>query len=312
MSTSTATETTTQQKVVVASADYSNMNVKPAIEDAVFQATARGDRNGTIKLPGIPAFTDLYEKRKWMKEHMAAAFRFFGKHGHGEGISGHISMRGECYLYINPILEDHFWMNPYAKHFSAMKASDLVLVDQDGYVTEGGNQAPINEAGFMIHSEIHKARPDVVAAAHTHGVYGKTWSAFGKGIEMITQDACNFYGKLGVYVDHGGIALAQEEGQQIAKALGEDKMACILQNHGLLTVGRTVDEAAFLLSSLDHACHSQLMAEAAAANGVPKKIINDEVAQYTANAVQTPHHFYTEFQPEFDLIVEETNGQVLL
>lgn len=83
-------------------------------------------------------------------------------------------------------------MNPYAKHFSAMKASDLVLVDQDGYVTEGGNQAPINEAGFMIHSEIHKARPDVVAAAHTHGVYGKTWSAFGKGIEMITQGMTPF------------------------------------------------------------------------------------------------------------------------
>ncbi|KAB8253900.1 class II aldolase/adducin N-terminal [Aspergillus pseudonomiae] len=305
MSTSTATETTTQQKVVVSTADYSNMNVKPAVEDAVFQATARGDRNGTLKLPGIPVFTDLYEKRKWMKEHMAAAFRFFGKHGHGEGISGHISMR-------DPVLKDHFWMNPYAKHFSAMKASDLVLVDQDGYVTEGGNQALINEAGFMIHSEIHKARPDVVAAAHTHGVYGKTWSAFGKGIEMITQDACNFYGRLGVYIDHGGIALAQEEGQQIAKALGQDNMACILQNHGLLTVGRTVDEAAFLLSSLDHACHSQLMAEAAAANGVPKKVINDEVAQYTANAVQTPHHFYTEFQPEFDLIVEETNGRVLL
>ena len=99
MSTSTATETTTQQKVVVSTADYSNMNVKPAVEDAVFQATARGDRNGTLKLPGIPVFTDLYEKRKWMKEHMAVAFRFFGKHGHGEGISGHISMRGECYLF---------------------------------------------------------------------------------------------------------------------------------------------------------------------------------------------------------------------
>ncbi|KAE8380021.1 class II aldolase/adducin N-terminal [Aspergillus bertholletiae] len=305
MSTSTVTETSAQQRVVVAPTDYSNMTVKPAVEDTVFQATARGDRKETLKLPGIPVFTDLYEKRKWMKEHMAAAFRFFGKHGHGEGISGHISMR-------DPVLEDHFWMNPYAKHFSAMKASDLVLVDQDGYVTEGGNQAPINEAGFMIHSEIHKARPDVVAAAHTHGVYGKTWSVFGKGIEMITQDACNFYGKLGVYIEHGGIALAQDEGKQIAKALGDDKMACILQNHGLLTVGRTVDEAAFLLSSLDHACHSQLMAEAAAANGIPKKIINDEVAQYTADAVQTPHHFYTEFQPEFDLIVEETNGRVLL
>lgn len=78
-------------------------------------------------------------------------------------------------------------MNPLARHFSTIKASDLVLVDSAGYVTEGGNQAVINEAGFIIHSEIHKARPDVVAAAHTHGVYGKTWSAFGKPIEMISQ-----------------------------------------------------------------------------------------------------------------------------
>lgn len=88
---------------------------------------------------------------------------------------------------IDPVQEDHFWMNPYAKHFSAMKASDLVLVDAEGYVVDGGNQAPINEAGFMIHSEIHRARPDVVAAAHTHGVYGKAWSVFGRGIEMLTQ-----------------------------------------------------------------------------------------------------------------------------
>lgn len=78
-------------------------------------------------------------------------------------------------------------MNPFAKHFSTIKASDLVLVDDEGYVTEGGAQIPINEAGFMIHSEIHKARPDVIAAAHTHGIHGKTWSAFGKNIEMLTQ-----------------------------------------------------------------------------------------------------------------------------
>ncbi|KAE8148176.1 class II aldolase/adducin domain protein [Aspergillus avenaceus] len=300
---STATETT-QPKVVVTAPNTKSRPYLSAAEDTTFQATARGNRDGTLKLQGIPEFADAYQERQWMKEHMAAAFRFFGKMGYGEGISGHISMR-------DPVLDDHFWMNPYAKHFSAMKASDLVLVDADGYVTEGGNQACINEAGFMIHSEIHKARPDVIAAAHTHGVYGKTWSAFGKEIEMLTQDACNFHGRLSVYDDHGGIALAQDEGRQIAEALGKDNIACILKNHGLLTVGSTVDEAAFLFSSLDNACHSQLMADAAAANGVPKIIINDEVAAYTASAVQTPHHFYTEFQPEFDLIVEETNGRVL-
>ncbi|KAL2854336.1 class II aldolase/adducin domain protein [Aspergillus pseudoustus] len=305
----TATVTETTQNVVVTTPEAgssvsNNPNILPAAEDKVFQSIARGDRAGKLKLRGIPTFTDPYAERQWIKEHMAAAFRYFGKQGFNEGISGHISVR-------DPILKDHFWMNPFAKHFSAIKASDLVLVDADGYVTDGGAQLPINEAGFMIHSEIHKARPDVMAAAHTHGVYGKTWSVFGKPVEMLSQDACNFFGKLSVYEDHGGVALAADEGRAIAQALGKDNIACILQNHGLLTVGQTVDEAAWLFASLDHACHSQLMADAAAANGIAKKIIPDNVAQYTADAAQNPHNFYTEFQPEFDLVVEESNGRVL-
>jgi hypothetical protein len=68
----------------------------PAANDASFQSLARGGRNGTLRLRGIPTFSDLTEKRKWMKEHMAAAFRYFGKLGYGEGVSGHISMRGRC------------------------------------------------------------------------------------------------------------------------------------------------------------------------------------------------------------------------
>ncbi|KAL4779004.1 class II aldolase/adducin N-terminal [Aspergillus varians] len=302
--TATITQTAAPAQVVVTPTETKPAGLIPAAEDKVFQAVARGDRDGKVKLQGIPTFTDPYAERQWIKEHMAASFRYFGKQGLNEGISGHISVR-------DPVLEDHFWINPFGKHFSAMKASDLVLVDADGYVTEGGAQLVINEAGFMIHSEIHKARPDVVAAAHTHGVYGKTWSVFGKPLEMLTQDSCNFYGKLSVYDDHAGVALAREEGQAIANALGEGNIGCILQNHGLLTVGATVDEAAFLFVSLDHACHSQLMAEAAAANGLQKKIIPDHVAKYTADATQSPHNFYIEFQPEFELIVEESNGRVL-
>ncbi|KAJ6096355.1 Meiotically protein [Penicillium sp. IBT 16267x] len=303
MSTSTSLTTIQQEGSVRLAAEDQHKLSDPAT-DATFQSVARGDRNGTLKLRGIPTFSDPLEKRQWMKEHMAVAFRYFGKRGYNEGISGHISMR-------DPILKDHFWMNPFAKHFSSIKASDLVLVDHEGYVTEGGAQLPINEAGFMIHSEIHKARPDVIAAAHTHGIHGKTWSAFGKPIEMLTQDSCNLYGRIGLYEDHAGIALSQEEGRQIAQALGKDNIACILQNHGLLTVGTTVDEAAILYSMLENCCHSQLMAEAAAANGIPKKIISPEVAQYTAKTAQNPHNFYTEFQPEYELVVEETNGRVL-
>ncbi|KAL4906156.1 hypothetical protein BDW74DRAFT_139266 [Aspergillus multicolor] len=308
MSTTTLT-TPAAAQVVVTPSEHETENkgkkpITPALEDKAFQAIARGNRAGTLKLRGIPTFTDPYAERQWIKEHMAAAFRVFGKQGFNEGISGHISVR-------DPVLKDHFWINPFGKHFSAMKASDLVLVDADGYVTEGGAQQPINEAGFMIHSEIHKARPDVMAAAHTHGVYGKAWSAFGRPIEMLSQDACNFYGKISVYEEHGGIALAQEEGRAIAAALGKDNIACILQNHGLITVGSTVDEAAWLFVSLDSACHAQLMAEAAAANGIPKKIIPDNVAKYTADSAQNAHNFYTEFQPEYDFVVEESNGRVL-
>lgn len=67
----------------------------PVEQDRAFQGLARGDRNGTLKLRGIPTFTNAYDQRKWMKEHMAAAFRFFGKQGYSNGVSGHISMRGE-------------------------------------------------------------------------------------------------------------------------------------------------------------------------------------------------------------------------
>lgn len=86
---STLTESSNRSAVLVG-----QDNQTTAADDANFQAISRGNRSGTLKLRGIPTFSDASEKRKWMREHMAAAFRFFGKKGYGEGISGHISMRG--------------------------------------------------------------------------------------------------------------------------------------------------------------------------------------------------------------------------
>lgn len=91
MSTSTATTTHHPEGSVLLAGDQ---QIVSAADDTKFQSIARGNRNGTLKLRGIPEFSDSLEKRKWMKEHMAAAFRYFGKLGYGEGISGHISMRG--------------------------------------------------------------------------------------------------------------------------------------------------------------------------------------------------------------------------
>jgi len=133
----------------------------------------------------------------------------------------------------DPILTDHFWLNPLSKHFSQISVSDLILVDEEGTVVIGDE--PINAAAFAIHSEIHKARPDVHAACHAHSVYGKAFSVFGRELDMITQDSLRFYKNHAVYPQFGGVVLDREEGRRIGEHLGDGK-AIILQNHGLLTV----------------------------------------------------------------------------
>jgi len=272
--------------------------------DHPFNKAWRGDKQGNVRLNGIPKFTNPLAEREWIKEHLAAAFRFWGKLGYGDGLAGHITVR-------DPVLTDHYWMNPIAVHFSAMKKSKLVLVTPDGHVSPHGAQLPINAAGFFIHSAIHKARPDIHAAAHCHSLHGKAWSTFGKPIDISTQDSCVFYDNHTVYKNFGGVVLAKEEGENIARALGPKWKTCILQNHGLLTLGDTVDEAVQLFVTLERHCKVQLLVEAATASGIQKTLIDDEDAAYSAKIFQDPNVTYQNFQPEYDLLVEETNGAFL-
>ncbi|KAK7425547.1 hypothetical protein QQZ08_007988 [Neonectria magnoliae] len=239
-------------------------------------------------LPGIPKFKSYSETRQWQLEHMAGAFRVFAREGYAEGISGHISVR-------DPEFEDRFWINPLRVHFGMMKASDMICVDLDGEVVGGNTDGSINAAGFQIHSAVHRARKDVHAICHTHSVHGRAWSAFAKPLEMINQDVCYFYKAHSVYTDYGGIAIEASEGQRIAKSLGDGK-ATILMNHGLLTVGQTVDEAAFLLCLMERSCKVQLMADR---TGFEKVMMSDEEAAYNYRMASTPETLFTEFQPHY-------------
>ena len=227
--------------------------------------------HGDNKLPGIPTFPTFFSHRQWQLEHMAAAFRYFSRHGYVEGMSGHISVR-------DPEHRNAFWINPLAVHFGLLKASDMILLDLDGNVIGGNRNRPANAAGFLIHAAVHRARPDAHAACHAHTVHGRAWSAFARPLDMLTQDVCNFYNAHSVYASYGGLVLAKEEGERIAEALGEGK-GCILMNHGLLTVGGTVDEAAFLFGLMERSCQIQLLAEVAANKGLQKKIISDKEAE---------------------------------
>ncbi|KAJ9130766.1 Class II Aldolase and Adducin domain-containing protein [Pleurostoma richardsiae] len=253
---------------------------------------------GGIPYEGIPKFDDPYKKRQWQLEHMAGAFRVFARKGFTEGAAGHISLR-------DPVQPDTFWINPYAKHFGMLKASDMVQVNESGRVI-GGARSPVNTAGFMIHSAIHKARPDVNAACHTHSKFGKAWSSFGKPLEILSQDACNFYKNQAVYANFGGVVMEKDEGERIAAAMG-DARCVILQNHGLLTVGSTVDEAAYLFTLMERTCEVQMIIDA---SGRDKITVKDEEAEFTAKLNATPRTLYTDFQPDFEFEVWQSNGEL--
>lgn len=273
----------------------------------------------------IPTFTDKYEERRWAKEQMAAAFRLWDKLGYNDGAGGHISLRDPVnpqYFWISRssillltravrMLTFHLSADPYALHFGLIKASDLVLIDEDARPVEP-TKHKVNRAGFMIHSALHKARPDINVAAHTHSPNGVAWSAFGRPIEYLTQDSCRLYNELAVYEGFGGVVLAKEEGENIAKALGPTKKNIILQNHGILASGGTVGEAMGWFVALERACERQLLIEAAAANGIPKKYIGQEEVEYTKKGSGHPAAMYMQFVPEYEKLLKETNGDFLL
>lgn len=163
-----------------------------------------------------------------------------------------------------------------------VKVSDLILLNHAGEAVGGNTKRPANSAGFQIHGHLHRRYPHVNAACHAHSVNGKAWSTFARPLDMISQDATMFYGKAqAVYKQFGGVVLDPAEGERLAEALGPEGKLMILRNHGILTVGRTVDEAAYLFTLAEKSCGIQLQVEAAAANGIPKMVIDDEVADYT-------------------------------
>lgn len=139
-----------------------------------------------LHFPSAPTFTDKYEEREYLKGRLAAAFRIFGKHGFDEGVAGHITLR-------DPVDPTTFWVNPFGTAFGLINRSDLIQVDHTGVVVGGGANRLLNTAAFMIHSAVHEARPDVLCAAHSHSIYGRSFCTLGRTLDTITQDSCAFH-----------------------------------------------------------------------------------------------------------------------
>lgn len=238
----------------------------------------------------MPRFETVEEERRHRRQRLAATFRIFSELGLDDGTNGHVSAR-------DPGGSGSFWTNPPGIHFSKIRVRDLLLVDATGRTMRG--DCPVDEVQCNIHSRVLAARPDAVCVAHAHGVYGRAWSTQLRPLSPITQDACAFFDDQGIMDEYTGVIADPFEGDHIARALGAHKVV-VLANHGVLTVGTTVDSAASWFVQYERACQIQLAAEGAA---FPPRSIDDAMATQTAAVLGAELTAWAQFQPLFERIV---------
>lgn len=200
---------------------------------------------------------------------LAAAFRLAALNGWDDTIYTHLSasVPGE---------PGHYLINTFGHLFEEVTASSLVKVNQRGQVVDGSGR-PVNPSGFAIHGAVHAARPEAACVIHLHTPWGVALSMLPEGLLPTSQYAMRLHGRLGRHA-YEGLALGAEEQQRLAARLGTLD-GLILDNHGVLTVGRTVAEAFMLMHLLERAAQAQLRAQAGARTGI--QVVADDLAQRT-------------------------------
>jgi ribulose-5-phosphate 4-epimerase/fuculose-1-phosphate aldolase len=239
-----------------------------------------------------PTFDNIAEDRLYRKQHLAIAFRAFAQRGYNTGYGGHAAVR-------DPEHRDWFWTNPFGRPFELIRTRDLLLVDDEGQLVEG--EGLVNRAAFAIHSGIHAARPDVNASVHLHGVSGMAFSSLGCRLRPITQDACAFFEDHELYEEFDGPALRVMDGQRMAQALGSTK-ALILRNHGILTVGGSIDAAAFWMIRMQTCADVQMRAEATGRDLIE---VSEVDARHTSLGTGNDRSGWFGFQTPLQLIVAQ-------
>lgn len=206
---------------------------------------------------------------------LAAAFR----------LADHYRMTDQIYTHLTAKVPgtEHFLINPYGVLFEEVTASCLVKVDLDGNVIHDPTGIGINPAGFLIHSCVHRARPELMSVLHTHTASGLAVAAQRDGLLNLTQHSMRFHQRIG-YHDYEGVALDFSEQGRLVRDLGPHK-AMILRNHGLLVGGTTVRDAFEQIYYLERACEAQVRAQSC---GVPLVICDDAVAEKVAQVLDRP------------------------
>jgi ribulose-5-phosphate 4-epimerase/fuculose-1-phosphate aldolase len=180
---------------------------------------------------------------------LAACYQLIELYGLSDFTGTHISARV-------PGPEHHFLVNPYGYFFDEITASALIKVDLDGRVIDG-TADQLNPAGFVIHSAIHMAFPELVCVLHTHTEANNAIAMRADGLLPLSQKAIMLQGFLS-YHDYEGTSTDLSERERLAADLGPTGRVMILRNHGALTVGRAVGEAFMWMQRLEAACRYQV------------------------------------------------------
>ncbi|KAA6123074.1 class II aldolase/adducin family protein [Cupriavidus cauae] len=226
----------------------------------------------------IPSMRDRCSEAEWQaRVDLAACYRLVELYGMADMMANHISVRV-------PDEEGAFLINAYGMMYEEITASSLIKVDHDGNILAkpdfGALNYGINKAGYVIHSAVHAARPEVACVIHTHSWASMAVSALECGLLPITQTAMRFL-KIG-YHDYQGVVLDTAEQASLIEDLGKSE-ALILRNHGALTVGNTVGEAFNWMHRLELACRAQIGAMSC---NTPLQQVGQQVLEETWNNYQ--------------------------
>jgi ribulose-5-phosphate 4-epimerase/fuculose-1-phosphate aldolase len=203
---------------------------------------------------------------------LAAALRMAERLGLAEGVCNHFSVKA-------PGRDDRFLVNPFGLHWSEVKASDLLVVDNAGNVIEG--RGKVEKTALMIHAAIHRAGDRAACVLHTHMPYATALAMVEGGrLEPASQNALRFCDDCAYDLAYSGLALDAAEGERLAATLGENRVL-FLGNHGVIVVGPTVARAFDDLYYLERACQLQVLAMS---TGLPLRRIPIETARRTCEA----------------------------
>jgi ribulose-5-phosphate 4-epimerase/fuculose-1-phosphate aldolase len=230
----------------------------------------------TLPPPPVRPDPDHVPTERELREDLAAAYRLIAHFGMTDLVFTHLSVRvpGEGHRFL---------VNPYGLLFEEITASSLVLVDAEGEPRQPTSW-PVNPAGFVIHSAVHRGRDNANCVMHTHTLAGMAVAAQQGGLLPLNQMMMEFIGQVALH-DYEGVAADDNlsERERLVQDLG-DKPAMILRNHGLLTVGHTVAEAFYWMWYLEQSCRIQLAAQS---SGAPLAVASAETVERTRKQFST-------------------------